>query len=366
MYDVVIAGAGIAGSYLASRINPKYSVLILEQNRKVIPKDSGIVSTRFDNIFGGSAKKLVKFRINKMECVSPSGHTFSLQSDEPYAYILRRKMFGRSLRKNARKNADISYETVESVKFAENCAVVKTKDEEYRAKIVVGCDGTNSVVRRAMNIENPKVALGIMVKTRQKMEGDISVFFNKYFSPDFFSWIIPQNNEYGIMTCVRPKDYFDYFVKKTYLPPGKMYAYMIPYTYTKSYENNALLIGDACGQNKPLTGGGIMYSMMAAQHAADVINSALKEGTFSKHFLSSYEKMWKKDIAWEIEKQYMLRMIYRKLTNKEIDGMFKDFGYVLSMLDGFDYDKLSDEWKKLPKFKLARFLLPKITRIIGK
>jgi len=364
MHDVVIVGGGVAGCYLASQLPKDLDVVIIERNKKVIPKDSGIVSTRIEEFIGKDVQHLIEHKINKMECISPSGMKFSLQNEQPFAYILKREKFGVYLRKRAGEKCTFVNDGVTSVEFHKDHAAVKTTSQLYNTRMVVGCDGSNSVVRKHMNINNPMCALGMMVKTNQKLEGEISVFFNKYFSPDFFAWIIPQGNEYGLMTSIRPKAYLDYFIKNMYLPQGKLYAYTIPYTYTKSYGNRAMLIGDACGQNKPLTGGGIIFSMVAANYAAQIISDAFEINRFDSNFFSYYEKYWKKDLAWEIEKQFLLRMIYRKLTNNEVDEIFKNFGPLLSTLNGFDYDKLSGMWKDLPKLKLIKFLISKLPRLL--
>lgn len=366
MYDVIIVGGGIAGCHLASKLSGRHKVLLIERKKDIVPKDSGIVSVRYDEVFGKRGERFVSSEITKMDCISPAGKTFSLHSETPYAYILHRERFAAFLRKNARERAEIIYDGVREVKRLKDSVVVKTEHSgEFTARMVAGCDGANSVVRNSLGIERPNTSLGIMVRTKKRLEGNISVYFNKYYSPDFFSWVIPQNNEYGLMTSVRPADYFKYFVREMFLPEGKMYAYQIPYTYTKSYADRAVLVGDSCGQNKPLTGGGIMFSMIAAEHAARVMNDALSENRLDKHFLGFYERYWKKELAWEIEKQYMLRMIYRKLTNKEIDEVVEKFGPLLSSLNGFDYDRLTGMWKDIPKLKMFKFLMAKTPRLIG-
>jgi flavin-dependent dehydrogenase len=360
-YDAIVVGGGVAGAHIASQL--RGDVLLIEKNRKILPKDSGIVSKRFTEIFP-KEKKLIKFRISRMECVSPSGMTFDLKSEEPFAYILRRRKFSRFLLNNAKRNSDVTREMVQDVKFFRGGATVITNEGKYDTNMVVGCDGSVSAVRKSIGIANPKLALGIMVKTPRRMEGDISVYFNKYFSPDFFSWLIPMNREYGLMTAVRPKEYFDYFKRNMFLPAGAMYAYMIPFTYTKSYADRAILAGDACGQNKPLTGGGIMFSLTGAKHAVQIVNDAIETGRFDANFLSYYEKYWKKDLAWEIEKQFLIRSIYRKMTNKDIDDLFKSIGPHIEALENFDYDRFSLAWSKLPRRKIIGAVLKFLPRMI--
>lgn len=354
MHDVIIVGAGVAGSYLAGKL-ADLDVLVLEKNKIVIMKDSGIVSSRFMSFF--REKELIKSDIREMKAVSPSGISISLKSRQPFAHILDREKFLRFLRAGIRKN--IRYETARKVVISSAGVTVYTDKTGHQARLVVGCDGANSVVRKAAGIKAPKTAAGIMVKAG--LEGGIKVYFNKYFSPDFFSWTM--NGEYGLMTAVNPLDYFNYFRQKMQLPDGEVHAAPIPVGYTKSFSERCLLVGDACGQVKPLSGGGIIFSLAAAGYAADTIRAALRGKKFGKGFLSSYERAWKNDFGSEIRKQLLFRKIYRKLTNRDIDALFMDFGQSIATLGKFDYDRLSGIWTKMPKLKLAKHLILGLLRL---
>lgn len=357
MHDVVIVGGGVAGCYLSSLLlgTDNLDILVLEKDKKVRPKDSGIVSTDFEKHL--PLEGLMKAKIKKMRCVSPGKKEFFLSKDAPFAYILKREKFSRFLRNSAGK---IKYETVIQVTSDRDGVTVVTNKGKHRARVVVGTDGTKSVVRSSFRIPDPKLSVGIMVKAKEKMRDEITVFFNKYYSPDYFAWIIPQNKEYGLITAIRPKEYLDFFAKKENLPQGKMYAYTIPIGTTKSFADRCLLVGDSCGQNKPLTGGGIMYSIIACKAAAGVIEEALRRDRTDKHFLGRYEDMWKKEFAWEIKKQMIMRKMYRKLTNKEIDDLFDTFGSSIENIDNFDYDMLTLSSSSLSKTKMAKFFVSKI------
>ena len=102
MYDVIIVGAGVGGSHLASKL--KGNVLVLEKDKKIKPKDSGIVSKNFLNFFG---KEFIKDKISEMKVMSPSGNVIFLQNrNEPMAYIIKRESFAAHLHKIAKKHAD--------------------------------------------------------------------------------------------------------------------------------------------------------------------------------------------------------------------------------------------------------------------
>ncbi|KHO47484.1 MAG: geranylgeranyl reductase [archaeon GW2011_AR5] len=358
MYDVIIVGAGVAGCHLASKLDG-LNVLLIEKNKKVTLKDSGIVSKDFLDMFDAS---LVKDEIRRMEAISPSGRTFTLNNYKPFAYIIKRTMFTKHLRHAAGKSAKMVYENVLGVTYGD-CVTVHTTGGSYQGRIVVGADGANSIVRRYAKITRPFLSLGIMIKTKNPMDGDINVFFNKHFSPDFFSWIIPQNDEYGTISSIRPREYLKHFEKKLFLPGGDILAYLIPTGYVKSYADRTLLVGDACGQNKPLTGGGIMFGLKAAGYAAVAIREAMEKGKCDAKALKPYEALWKRDFAREIDKQFLVRMIYRQLSNNDIDKIFREIGPDIEKLSNFDYDKFSGAWVKLPKLKLMKLALTTASRM---
>lgn len=356
MYDVIIVGCGVAGGYLASQLKG-LNVLVLEKDKKVILKDSGLVSTHFKDFF----RAPIKAKVKEMRAISPSGVTFTLSSGKPFAYILKRKKFSAGLRRLARQHADLKYEAVRKISYEDDFVNVLTPTGEYKSRLVVGCDGTFSIVRRSLGIKMPKMHPGIFVRTKKQLNTkQIDVHFNKYFSPEFFSWVIPQINEYGTITSIRPAECLNYFKKKLGLPDGKIYSSFIPVGYCRSFANRTLLIGDACGQVKPLTGGGIIFSLRAARHAAAVIKSASENRRFDAPFLSAYENRWKGELANEIRMQLIARKMYRRFTNRDIDDLFVRFGYDISRVHDFDYDELSTIANGLSKFEMLKYFLPRI------
>lgn len=352
MYDVIIIGAGMAGSYLASQLDG-LNVLIIESTRKVKPRDSGIVSSRIFHFLHD--RSLIKNRIKTMKLKSQNIE-ITMHTDKPFSFILDREKTSVLMRRAARGNARIIYETAKEIIYENDSVRVITESGEYQSKIVVGADGANSIVRRTNFIKPPKMAAGIMCRCDILPGRDIEVYFNKYYSPDFFSWTIPQNDEYGLMTATRPRECFDYFKKKLNLPDGKMHAQLIPVGYTTSYADRTLLIGDACGHVKPMTGGGIVLSLMGAKYAADVIKSSFLEERFDHIFLSQYEESWKREFSFELQKQMMFRKAYKYMTNRQIDNLFTIIKPTMERTTHFDYDRLSRIAIRLPKVKMIKFM----------
>lgn len=357
-YDAIIIGGGISGSYLGHLLASQgRKTLIIEKNRGT-KKDSGIVSARvFD--FIKLPRRLIKKNVKQMKFVSPSGKSFLISSEKPFAFILRRGEFERHLRRMATKSgAKFLYEECKGIRILESGAEAFA-GRRFTAKIIIGCDGANSIVRRCLGFSNPSIFSAAISYGRMKgkTDNEITIYFNNFFSPHFFSWFIPYNNEAGLICKTDLFDYMQFFHRSVGFVPRKTLCSIIPIGTTKSFYDRCLLVGDSCGQVKPSTGGGIVYSLIAASIAAETIKQAFEQGRFDSNMLENYEREWKKRIGSEIRFQLFLRKLYRKLSNRDIDELFEDFGPHVSQVKDFDYDCISSIIWKMPKIKTLKYVL---------
>jgi flavin-dependent dehydrogenase len=90
----------------------------------------------------------------------------------------------------------------------------------------------------------------------------------------------------------------------------------------RTYGDRVLVIGDAAGQVKPTTGGGIYFGHLGAQMATEVLHQALASDDLSAARLSHYEKEWKAKIGREISLGYWARRLYAKLSDQHIEQIF--------------------------------------------
>ncbi|MEE9173415.1 MAG: NAD(P)/FAD-dependent oxidoreductase, partial [Thermoplasmata archaeon] len=79
------------------------------------------------------------------------------------------------------------------------------------------------------------------------------------------------------------------------------------------------MVGDAAGQVKPTTGGGIYYGLLCAEIAADTLNGALAGNDLSAENLAEYERRWKKKLGRELRVGYWARKLYERLSDGQID-----------------------------------------------
>ena len=92
---------------------------------------------------------------------------------------------------------------------------------------------------------------------------------------------------------------------------------------SRTYGERMLAVGDAAGQVKPTTGGGIYYGLLGAEIAADVLHRALADNDLSAKRLSIYQRAWRRKLGGEIRTGYWARKLFERLNERQIDRLFK-------------------------------------------
>ena len=185
------------------------------------------------------------------------------------------------------------------------------RDSTLTARMVIGADGTHSRVRRTLGMGAPReyaYNLGIEGRAKVRRDDFVHVFVGQDLAPGWFGWIIPTGDDMvrvgiGSNNGIKPIDCYRRLTQRfpelfANMEPCRMYGGTIPLTFApKSLGDNVLLVGDAGGQVKPFSGGGIYTSLVAARHAAATAAEALESGDLSAKRLSVYERRSKKEIG---------------------------------------------------------------------
>jgi flavin-dependent dehydrogenase len=128
--------------------------------------------------------------------------------------------------------------------------------------------------------------------------------------PQFFAWRIPRGEagvEYGLATP--PDDdvteRFETFTSEYGVDTHRHCSGLIPIgPPDRTQTGRVFLLGDAAGQNKPFTGGGIVYGMTAADIAADVVDPT------NPGSLEAYEHAWRDELERDITLGHLIRAGY--------------------------------------------------------
>ncbi|MCH8087627.1 MAG: hypothetical protein IIC81_07225, partial [Chloroflexi bacterium] len=88
-----------------------------------------------------------------------------------------------------------------------------------------------------------------------------------------------------------------------------------------------LVVGDAAGQVKPTTGGGIYYSLLCGEMAADTLHEALDRGDLAAERLRGYESRWKARLGKELMVGYYARRFYEALGDRQVEFLTNNIAH---------------------------------------
>ena len=107
----------------------------------------------------------------------------------------------------------------------------------------------------------------------------------------------------------------------------------------KDQSKNIVIVGDAAGQAKPTTAGGIYSCGMGGIVAGKTITKFLETKQIPD--LEEYQKTWINKFGKEFEKQTIARKLLRRLDNDSIDKLFNQITpeiiKEISEKDDFDF-----------------------------
>ena len=322
MYDFVVVGAGPAGSRFSRRAAAAgYDVLALERGEVGRPLAcSGHVSTDLWQFTPeGAREDLLQNEVYgaRFHVDGPGSDGYPFYKREVISNVIDRVGLDKCLAEAAREaGADLrenhSVSAVEE--YPDRVEVTATGPdgtETFEARMVAGCDGPVSRVRSELGLPEPGEKLqGVLAFSEEDDPGD---FVDVHLTaPRFFAWRIPRGDsgvEYGLAappgSDPSAKDLFDEFTAGYDVETSHFCAGMIPVGPGDSVTSRrGFLLGDAAAQTKPFTGGGILYGMTAADHAAREIDPD------DPATLRDYERAWRDDLSTEIELGHWIRKAY--------------------------------------------------------
>ena len=307
MYDFLVVGAGPSGSRFArSAAERGHDVLVLESGEIGRPLAcSGHVSLDIWDFVPDSARE----RLRQNEIYGARFHPGGADSPAHPFYkeavvsnVIDRVGLDRTLAECARKaGATIrTGHTVTSVEERPDHVAIDATGpdgvEHFEARILCGADGPRSKVRSQLGLPEPTELLhGVLgFASEPDYDGFVDVHLTV---PRFFAWRIPRGEagvEYGL--AVAPGEdasaRFDSFVDDYGVGIERRCSGAIPIgPPDRTVGTRSFLVGDAAGQTKPFTGGGILYGMRSADIAAEEIDP---EHPATVH---EYEHAWRSQLG---------------------------------------------------------------------
>lgn len=313
MYDLVVVGAGPAGSRLARRFAElDNDVVVLERGEVGAPLAcSGHVSEDvWEFLPDGAREELIGNEIRGARFhVGDSSYEF--YRDETVSYAIDRVRMDRVLADEARDAGATLHEdtSVVGVDERDDGVTVRTDDGvTYDAKMVAGCDGPRSRVRDELSLPEPDELLqGVLGFTDEGAANDDDLVDVYVDVPDFFGWRIPRGDsvEYGAASSGSPREELEEVADINVSSFDRVCAGQIPIGPPhRTTTDRGFLVGDAAAQTKPFTGGGIVYGMTAADVAARHVDPD-SPGT-----VGIYERAWRDELGRDIRLGKIIRKAY--------------------------------------------------------
>lgn len=209
---------------------------------------------------------------------------------------------------------------------------------EISARLVIGADGVTSAVARAFGLRRPVEILPAFEAEFGASPGDtdrVEVYLGHTFAPGLFGWWIPDGlggARVGIAANAdgtSARTYFNHLLDYLERRFGKRLANPTAYLVSgipighvpRTHGDRVLLVGDAAGQVKPLSGGGIFTGMRCAEIAAEVADRGLRANDLSAHALAEYDRRWWGELGEEFDRALQLRRLFVRLTDSDYDRL---------------------------------------------
>jgi digeranylgeranylglycerophospholipid reductase len=364
-YDVIVVGAGPAGSVAALNAAADSDVLLIEKRPEIgapvrCAEAVPLVETPF--VFHTSFEKYVKpdkkwvaSEVKGVRATAPDGTIVEvsgemLGKEDPLGIVLERKIFDRQLAKDAaRSGAHVAVRTRATGLILEDGAVRGVKlsrlGEEFdvRAKLVIGADGVESQVGRwagintTLKLKDIESCAQYHMQNVELMDNTLDFYFGSS-APSGYAWAFPKGDGAGNiglgvlgskLSGKRPLAYLDEFVAQRF-PDGKPVELMMgacPVSGALSHivGNGLMLVGDAAHHTEPITGGGIMAALQSGTIAGQVANKAVRQNDSSVRVLREYETEWNRSFGKARERTYKVKEFVVNLSDDEINRIFHAF-----------------------------------------
>ena len=265
-------------------------------------------------------------------------------------YILDKPAFLRVLAKRAENSgAEAKYgTTVENIQRHNGTMEIQTKKDNQSdsiwARIVIGCDGTGSILARRFfprkNYQTITALQYSMTDCQVEDESKLEIYVGHEKAPAGYIWVFPKGRgeaNVGIgLKGSGAKMLLDKFIENHPKALGsakteRTLAAPVPVGgEVESYvADNMMLCGDAAGQVIPLTGAGIHTGLVSGKIAGEEAAKAALSGNVSSKRLEKYKERF--DGLWGPRISNSLRALdsFERFSDQELN-------IITSLLEGQD------------------------------
>ena len=354
-----IIGAGPAGNHLAKLLAKDYEVTVYEQGSIGKPVQcTGILTKSIEDIM--PMRK--EFLMNRFKSVRlhAGNEEVKIKNDD---YLVCRTRFDNHLAKRAKDEGaryllgksflGMADDKIE-IKDVKNNKIQKIKLS--KKDILVGADGPRSKVSQLIGNKPLQCWFGAQAVVNKEVDKtEYQVYFGDV-CPGFFAWDVPESatkTRIGLAASKESGVLFKRFIKKNNIE--EMQGGLIPRYNPKiiTQRGSIFIVGDAAGQVKATTGGGIVPGMKAAGCLAE----ALLEG-------KDYESIWRNKVGKRLDMHLIIRNTLDKFQEKDYEELLRSVNNEKMKKILFETDRDKSGLKILMKIIMADPRLLKFARFL--
>jgi len=333
--DVIVVGAGPAGNNTALSLARKgYSVTVIDWRTGIGNKVcTGIIGQECARRFPVDPE-LIYREACSAQVIAPSAPPVRFDTPTPKAKIIDRVAYVASFAQRAQSEGAryLLGQRVVKVERDDQRVTVATEEGVYHARSLVLAAGFGSSLTRQLGLGSvPDHVAGVQASVETSGVEEIEVHLGHDVAPGFFAWLAPTTPGRalaGLMSRRQAPEYLAAFIsRQTAL--GRITSVIdepacwgVPLRPLKrTFGDRVLVVGDAAGQVKPATGGGIFYSLLCSEIAAETLAHCLDAGDLSAGNLSQYHRRWRELLSHELEVGYSARRLFEFLNDRQIGAL---------------------------------------------
>ncbi len=258
---VAIIGAGICGLYIAWKLAKEGNDITVFEKKEKIGKEacSGLFSERILN-FIPESQKLIQKEIESCLIHFPK-KTIKIKFSKKFLIMNHSEL--------DKLVADLAQGAGVKIALKYNVSAQDIDTFKNNFEKIIGCDGALSEIRKYLNLPLPKLFLGIQnyIPLYDSLESQKNSYVETWATEKGFIWKIIRLDkiEYGIMEEVKSaRVILEKFLKKNNLKIKRINSAIIPQGLVIPSSPQITICGDAAGLTKPWSGGGVVWSLIAA------------------------------------------------------------------------------------------------------
>jgi len=344
--DVLIIGAGPAGTAAAERLaGHGLDVLVVEEHAVIgEPVDcTGVLGAEAFEAFA-LPRDLVVGTVDAVTIHSPGGIPATHRGQQPLAYVVDRAALDRTLARRAEaagarivlrtRALDVSPGR-QAIQVA--CQGPDAAPLRVRAQVVILAGGPRFGLQERLGLGGPPL---LWRSAHAELDGDglqgAQVYLGQAVAPGGFGWAVPVTREgrpcvrVGVNAVGDAPRYLRRLCAHRFphLTPlggaGDCRSWVVPVRpLRRTVGERVLAVGDAAGQVKPTSGGGIYFGMLSAREAADTAAEALRQGTLARGGLEAYERRWRGRLGLDLTLGTLFRRLFAGMTDADTDDLFR-------------------------------------------